>query len=74
MQTDGIDGKGYKYRKLLWTLKYVLQTEGIVKGYYKGMSINWIKGPVAVSVSFTTFDTLQYFIDRLFRSDDETRK
>ena len=70
MQTDGIDGKGYKYRKLIWTLKYVLRTEGVVKGFYKGMSVNWIKGPIAVGVSFMTFDTVKYFLDIFTESSE----
>ena len=43
MQTDGIDGKGYKYRRLFWNIRYVYRTEGIVKGFFKGLSINYIK-------------------------------
>jgi len=69
MQTDGVDGKGYKYRSLSWTLKYVLQTEGIVKGYYKGMSINFIKGPIAVGVSFATYDSVLQALDVLKKEE-----
>lgn len=70
MQTDGVDGKGYKYRKLIWTMKYILRTEGIIKGFYKGMSINWIKGPIAVGVSFMTFDTTQHFLDIILHQSE----
>ena len=70
MQIDGLDGKGYKYRNLLWTIKYIFRTEGIVKGFYKGMSINGIKGPIAVGVSFTTFDTIQHFLDLVFHETE----
>ena len=65
MQTDGLDGKGYKYTKLVGTLRYIFLSEGFVKGLYKGLSINWIKGPIAVGVSFATFDKMQMFLLKL---------
>lgn len=63
MQIDGIDGKGYKYKKLIGTLKYIFLSEGLVKGLFKGLSINWIKGPIAVGVSFATFDKMRQIVD-----------
>ncbi|KAJ7993088.1 hypothetical protein DPEC_G00268800 [Dallia pectoralis] len=54
MQTAGVMGQHYGS---VWvTIKIIMLQEGVVRGLYKGLSMNWIKGPIAVGVSFTTFD------------------
>uniref|UniRef100_UPI0035900956 mitochondrial coenzyme A transporter SLC25A42 isoform X3 n=1 Tax=Myxine glutinosa TaxID=7769 RepID=UPI0035900956 len=47
------------------TLLQVVQEEGVVRGLYKGLSMNWVKGPIAVGISFTTFDLLQIIFRKL---------
>lgn len=67
MQTDGIYGTpNPEYRHMLSTLKFVYRTEGIRKGLYKGLSLNWVKGPIAVGISFTIFDIMHAFLQKHF--------
>ncbi|XP_051928844.1 mitochondrial coenzyme A transporter SLC25A42-like [Hippocampus zosterae] len=54
MQTAGVTGSAYN--TILGTMREIVRHEGVVRGLYKGLSMNWLKGPVAVGISFTTFD------------------
>lgn len=40
-----------------------LYLEQGVRGFFKGVSVNWMKGPIAFSISFTTFDTVQSLME-----------
>ena len=50
------------YDSIVQTIKKVYREEGIMHGLYKGLSLNWIKGPIAVGISFTTFDYINKFL------------
>lgn len=63
MQTASITGSAYS--TIRSTIKSVFAEEGI-RGLYKGLSLNWIKGPVAVGISFTTFDITHNFLQHLY--------
>lgn len=54
MQTAGVTGSSYS--TILGTMREIVTHEGVIRGLYKGLSMNWVKGPVAVGISFTTFD------------------
>jgi len=43
---------------MLRTINEVIKEQGL-RGLYKGLSINWLKGPLTIGISFTTFDLIQ---------------
>ncbi|AWP11159.1 putative mitochondrial coenzyme A transporter SLC25A42-like [Scophthalmus maximus] len=54
MQTAGVTGSSYG--TILGTMREIVKHEGVIRGLYKGLSMNWLKGPIAVGISLTTFD------------------
>ncbi|CAK6955228.1 mitochondrial coenzyme A transporter SLC25A42-like [Scomber scombrus] len=56
MQTAGVTGSSYS--TIMGTIRVIVTQEGVVHGLYKGLSMNWLKGPIAVGISFTTFDLM----------------
>lgn len=68
MQTDTVN----RYPNIWFTLKYIYETEGIRQGFYKGLSMNWIKGPIAVGISYATYDNARDILRTLlikYKSD-----
>ncbi|NXW80589.1 S2542 protein, partial [Hirundo rustica] len=63
MQTAGV--LGHTYSSILRTMRDIAREEGLIRGLYKGLSMNWVKGPIAVGISFTTFDLTQILLRRL---------
>jgi len=46
---------------MLRTISELYAEQGMA-GLFKGVTLNWLKGPVAFSISFTTFDIMQGFL------------
>lgn len=65
MQTAKVTGNGNHYKTIRGTLLKVYREEGVAHGLYKGLSLNWIKGPIAVGISFSCFDTMKIFLEQL---------
>lgn len=40
------------------TFRTLLQTEG-TRGLFKGFTLNVVKGPIAIGISFATFDRMK---------------
>jgi len=59
MQTGVQLGRGNKYKSVWGTLTTVYREEGLVRGLYKGLSMNFVKGPVAAGITFASFDYIQ---------------
>lgn len=44
---------------MLSTLKHIYLENGVVKGLYRGMSINYLRAIPMVAVSFSTYEVLK---------------
>ncbi len=54
--------KPTKSPSMLRIMKQVMKEQG-VNGFFKGLSMNWLKGPVSFAISFTAFDLIKEWLD-----------
>lgn len=67
MQTANITG--VQYVTIIGSLLKIYREEGIRNGFFKGLSMNWIKGPVAVGISFASYDYVLSFLRSIIQSN-----
>lgn len=49
---------------MMETANRIIQDPSPIRSLYKGMSLNWVKGPISVGISFTTFDLLTKLLSK----------
>jgi len=59
----GIDSN--RYKSIIGTLRIILKKEGFRKGWFKGYSMNFIKGPIAAGISFMAYDYCRVFWQKI---------
>lgn len=48
---------------MMLTIRMIYQENGIMRGLYRGMSINYLRAIPMVSVSFTTYELMKQMLD-----------
>ena len=59
-------GQAEKPLNMFGTMQVLYQEQGM-RGFFKGVTMNWMRGPLAFSISFTIFDIIQ----GVFETDEE---
>lgn len=59
---SGRAGTAQNPMNMTGTMKVLLEEQGI-RGFFKGVTMNWMRGPVAFSISFTIFDNIQHILE-----------
>jgi len=66
MQVDSIKSGGQpRYKGIVHAFTTIYRTEGLKGGLYKGLSMNWIKGPIAVGMYYIKIVLFSWFIIHL---------
>ncbi|KAG8042679.1 hypothetical protein G9C98_005314 [Cotesia typhae] len=64
MQLAMMNPATHKYGSgMISTIKLIYLENGIIKGLYRGMSINYLRAVPMVSVSFTTYELMKQMLD-----------
>nr|XP_003700690.2 PREDICTED: graves disease carrier protein homolog [Megachile rotundata] len=64
MQLAMMNHATHKYSaSMLQTMKMIYKENGIIKGLYRGMSINFLRAIPMVSVSFTTYEMMKQILN-----------
>ena len=50
------------YTSILGTARHIMQQEGW-RGLYKGLSVNWLRSPIATGISLTAYDTFKELLN-----------
>ena len=59
---SGRAGTVHSPMNMYGTMKALYEEQGM-RGFFKGVTMNWMRGPIAFSISFTIFDLIQQVME-----------
>ena len=59
---SGKAGTTHQPLNMIGTMRVLFEEQGM-RGFYKGVTMNWMRGPIAFSISFTIFDIIQSLLE-----------